>query len=417
MPSGSTPATVSASATITPVRSLPAAQCTIAAPSEVAMDRSAPVTASRGPGPSSSTSAVVRRSTTVVTPISSTSLLTSAGDSSCRFSERSSRPYLVSPPSSVGSPPTSRTLTAPSRSIHTMSLLSQIGQDGQDAAVVVVGLLQVQLGEDRRGVLGDRALGDDQTGGDRRVGAAFGHQPKDLALARAQPGQRPFGGVAGQQARDDLGVHGCAPVGDPLDRVGELSAVEHPVFQQVPDGASAVGQQLTGVELLDVLGQHQDRQAGHLVARPQRGAQPLVGERRRQPDVHHRHVGRARADGGEEVRAVVDGGGDLEAVGLQQPDQAVAEQEQVLGYDNAHGTSIVTSVGPPAGLDTTSTPSKAASLRPTPASPVPRDGSAPPSPSSDTLMRKLPEEWRRSTSAPLAPACLATLASSSLTAK
>ena len=48
----------------------------------------------------------------------------SAGDSSCRFSERSSLPGTVLPPSTVGSPPRSLTLTAPSRSIQVMSPLS-----------------------------------------------------------------------------------------------------------------------------------------------------------------------------------------------------------------------------------------------------------------------------------------------------
>ena len=49
------------------------------------------------------------------------SRLTSEGDSSCRLSARSRRPATVWPPSSVGRPPRSRTLTAPSRSIHGMT--------------------------------------------------------------------------------------------------------------------------------------------------------------------------------------------------------------------------------------------------------------------------------------------------------
>src|SRR5215468_11071806 len=106
---------------------------------------------------------------------------------------------------------------------------------------------------------------------------------------------------------------------------------------------------------------------------------------------------------GKEIRTVVHRGRNLEAVRLQQPDQAVAEQEQVLGYDNTHGTSIVITVRPPTGLDTASTPSKAASLRSMPRRPVPRDGSAPPAPSSETLIRSAPEQCRMSTSAAWAP--------------
>ena len=223
--------------------------------------------------------------------------------------------------------------------------------------------------------------------------------------------------VAGHQPRDDLGVHDGAAVGDPLDRVGELGAVEHPVLEQVADRARAVGQQFPGVQLLDVLGQHEDRQAGQLGPGLERRPQPLVGERRRQPDVHHGHVGAVGSHGGQEIVPVVHRRADLEAVRLKQPDQAVAEQEKVLGYDNAHGISKLTTVGPPAGLDTTSTPSKAESRRAMPLMPVPRDESAPPAPSSETLIRSEPSECRRSTSAALAPECLATLASNSLTAK
>jgi hypothetical protein len=48
-------------------------------------------------------------------------------------------------------------------------------------------------------------------------------------------------------------------------------------------------------------------------------------------------------------------------VRFEQPDQAVPQQEEVLGDDNAHGTSIATIVGPPARLPTTRIPSNVAS--------------------------------------------------------
>ena len=70
-----------------------------------------------GPGPSDSTSYSLRRSTTSVRP-SSSSRSMSAGVRACRLSERSSRPAVISPPSLVGIPPTSRRLARPSSSIH-----------------------------------------------------------------------------------------------------------------------------------------------------------------------------------------------------------------------------------------------------------------------------------------------------------
>ena len=74
--------------------------------------------ATSGPSPSLATSTKVRRSTTSVTPRSSTRWRTEAGDSSWRLSDRISRPAATAPPSLVGSPPTSRMLSTPSSSIH-----------------------------------------------------------------------------------------------------------------------------------------------------------------------------------------------------------------------------------------------------------------------------------------------------------
>ena len=67
---------------------------------------------------------------------------------------------------------------------------------------------------------------------------------------------------------------------------------------------------------------------------------------------------------------------------------------------------MVITVGPPAGLLIASTPSKAAIRRSTPRRPVPRPGSAPPSPSSRTVIRSAPSEWRRSMSADCAAGVL-----------
>ena len=72
-----------------------------------------------------------------------------------------------------------------------------------------------------------------------------------------------------------------------------------------------------------------------------------------------------------EVSGVVDRVQDREAVALEQLDQAGPEEGVVFGEDKTHGTSRVTTVGPPAGLDTFIVPSNAASRRITPSMPVP----------------------------------------------
>ncbi|KUL22830.1 hypothetical protein [Actinoplanes awajinensis] len=99
-------------------------------------------------------------------------------------------------------------------------------------------------------------------------------------------------GVAGtEHLRDDLWFHHRAAGRDPPYGVDELLAVDHPVLEQIPDRAGAVGEQLTGVQLLDVLRQHQFRQMGRAASGGERGPPYLVGDGRRQPDIDDRDVG------------------------------------------------------------------------------------------------------------------------------
>ncbi|GAA3049830.1 hypothetical protein GCM10020000_33060 [Streptomyces olivoverticillatus] len=161
------------------------------------------------------------------------------------------------------------------------------------------------------------------------------------------------------------------PGGDPAHRVDELGGVGDPVLEQIADGAVAGGQQFVGVELLDVLGEHEDGQAGPLAAGLQRRLEALVGEGRRQAHVDDRHVRLLVQQRAQQGRAVVHRGDDLAAVLLEGAYQPVPQQEEVFGEDNAHGISIVTVVGPPGGLCRARVPSKVSNRRRTPVSPVP----------------------------------------------
>ena len=116
--------------------------------------------------------------------------------------------------------------------------------------------------------------------------------------------------------------------------------------------------------------------------------------------------------------AVVDGRDDLEAVGGQEPDQPVPQEGQVLAEDNSHGSSMVTTVGPPTGLVTAIVPSKAASRRSIPRSPLParRVGTAG-AVVADDRDQPVGRCAPAATQARLAPLCLTTLASASATAK
>lgn len=155
------------------------------------------------------------------------------------------------------------------------------------------------------------------------------------STSRSRAVSRPSGSTVGlpprQQLLDHLRVHRRTARRDPTYGVHELLRVEHPVLQQIPDRAAAVGEQLTRVQLLHVLGEHQHRQPGSVPAGLERALQALVGVGRRQAYVDDGDVRLQFGQRAGQLGARLDGGGDLEVVGLQQPDESVAQQEQVFG--------------------------------------------------------------------------------------
>ena len=201
--------------------------------------------------------------------------------------------------------------------------------------MVLGGGREVELGEDRRDVLLDRALGDDELAGDRGVGAALGHQPQHLALARGQRLQRVLAAAAAEQQRDDLGIERRAAAGDAAHRVGEGVDVGDAVLEQVAGALGRLREQLDRVGLLDVLGEHEHADVGVVGADLVRGAQALVGVGGRHPDVDDGDVGVVGADLAQQVLGVTGLAGDLEARLLEQAREALAQQHGVVGQHDA----------------------------------------------------------------------------------
>src|SRR2546429_1747708 len=162
---------------------------------------------------------------------------------------------------------------------------SQVGQYGEDPPVVVGGRRQAQLAEDPADVLGDSLFAEVQGTGDRRVGPPLRHEAQHVALARGQRRDRRPVAVPGEQLRDHGRVDDRTPGGHLAQRGGEVGHVGHPVLEQVPDPGRIGLEQFGGVRLLDVLAEHQYRQAGPATAQLDRGAQPVVGVVRRHPHV------------------------------------------------------------------------------------------------------------------------------------
>src|SRR6266508_3050271 len=114
------------------------------------------------------------------------------------------------------------------------------------------------------------------------------------------------------------------------------------------------------------------------------GAQPLVGVRRRQPDVDDRHVGRVAPHLEEEIAGGDALADDFESSLGQQPREALAQEHAVLGEGYAHGISARTRVPPPVVLDTRRRPPSTSTRSARPRSPEPPSVPAPPTPSSTT---------------------------------
>src|SRR5215207_3537333 len=124
-------------------------------------------------------------------------------------------------------------------------------------------------------------------------------------------------------------------------------------------------------------------------------------------------AGVAALDLGEQVVGGADLGGDFDARLAQERGEAVANDQVVVGDHDAHGSSALTVVPPPGGLETCSSPSSASSRSSRPRRPEPREASAPPMPLSATsIVMLVPLRATRSVTA-VACEYFATLASAS----
>ena len=306
---------------------------------------------------------------------------------------------------------------SPARTLSPFLLcLVQVGQHREHPPVPAVTRGQPQFREDIADVLADRPLRHHQRPGDRRVVDALGHQLQNLALTWGEGVQRVVA-PPGQQFGDHLRVEGRAAGRDPLQGVQELVDPPHPVLEQIADSARAAGQQFDGVGILDVLRQHQYRQTRDLLPGCEGGAQALVAEVRRQAYVEDGDVRAVAEERGQHLGAADRDGHHLVARRGQQQDQALPEQGIVLGDHHTHGSSTWITVGPSAGLVTSIVPSRAATRRRMPSSPVPAASSAPPRPSSRTEILNVPGTRASRTLARVDPLCFAAFVRASATTK
>ena len=178
------------------------------------------------------------------------------------------------------------------------------------------------------------------------------------------------------------------PCPDAVDAGGELVEVGHALLEQVADAVGPGGEQFERVAGVDVLGEDEDSDRGPSLADDLGRAQSLVGVRRWHPDVDDRDVRAGALDQLEQAVAVGGEPDDFEAGFFEQPGEAFAQDDRVVGQRYAHGISARSVVPRPGGLEIVNRPPSASMRSASPRSPEPPVGVAPPMPSSPTSMRQ-----------------------------
>ena len=166
---------------------------------------------------------------------------------------------------------------------------------------------------------------------DRVVRAALGHQLEHLALARRELLERVVAARAAHELGHHLGVERRAAVGHAPDGVDEALHVGHAVLQQVADAAGASRRPGRARSPPPRTGRARARPCR--AARPdlERGPQAVVCVRGGHADVDHRNVRLVGPHLTDQVLGVARLAHDLEAVLLEQPHHALAQEHRVVG--------------------------------------------------------------------------------------
>ena len=141
--------------------------------------------------------------------------------------------------------------------------------------------------------------------------------------------------LASDELVDDGGVERRAALGDTADGGRELVDVGDAILEQVADALGALREQLQRVAGLDVLREDEHADARVALADLLGRAQALVGVGRRHPDVHDRDVRAVHRNMAEQVVSGAGLGHDLEACVLEQPRDPFAQEDGVVGEDDA----------------------------------------------------------------------------------
>src|SRR5580693_6119934 len=320
----------------------------------------------------------------------------------------------------------------PSRRSRTGSGL-QVREHGEDAAMLISGLMKAELIEDAGHVPFHGGHGDHQFVRDAAVGAPLGDQRQYFPLARRQAVDGACLLLAAHEARDHIGIEGRSAVGDAAYGIGEHFQVADLLLQHVADSLSAIGHEVEDVAVLKELGQDQHPHSGLGGTDRECGLQPVIGMAGGHLDVGDNDVRAVRAGHPDQVSRVCRRSDDVEsAVGEDMHDPFPDEGLVLAHYDanlprpthgiwpaspadlSGSGMAACSTVPPSAGATMFMTPLSAPMRSRNPVRPLLSDRAwAPPIPSSRTSTSHHSPSAATFTQAEPARACLTTLVSAS----
>jgi hypothetical protein len=180
--------------------------------------------------------------------------------------------------------------------------LAQKGEHCEDATMVLVAVVDAELGQDAANVCLDGAVGQPELAGDPHVGAAFGHEREHVAFSRRERLEGVVVSTWADQSCDDFGVE-CSPTGgDATQGVEEVVDVEDPVLEQIAEPAARG--KLDRVVCFQVFGEQHDSELGEVFAELSGRSCAIVGVVGRHPDVDDGQVWLIGSDGGQQCDGV-----------------------------------------------------------------------------------------------------------------
>src|SRR5262249_41378545 len=174
---------------------------------------------------------------------------------------------------------------------------------------------------------------------DGTVAPPLGDQRQDLELPRRELVESAVlaAPLYGEERLDDARVDDRPTGCDLMERPVELASVLEPLLEEVAPAVRALVEELGGVERLGVLAQDDHADLGTRRAELHGKTDPLVGVRRRHPDVGEHQVRKRLVDRAPQLVEVAAGRQEIDVLDpLERPNDPFPRDEAVLSEHDAN---------------------------------------------------------------------------------